>query len=78
MVFGVIGDFDAASGLSATELNVFFKSVTVSIGAVLSSWFMVAGIRAWMRGQADELETGFVLVRAVLLVVILGALLNWF
>jgi len=75
---GLVTDFDSASGLSATQLNGFFKSLTLAIGGAFSCWLMVAGIRSWMRGQADALETGFVITRAMLLVVALGAIVSWF
>ena len=75
---GVIDDFNAASGLNAVQLNRFFIAVMLATGAVFSCWLMVAGIRSWMRAQSDALETGFMLMRAMLLVVALGAMISWF
>jgi len=78
MVFGPVEDFNQASGYQMSETAVLVKAMIMGLVGVGVSWMMVCGVRNWMRQQSDSLSTFFVLARAAVLVVAVGAILTIF
>lgn len=64
--------FQVASGVSAEQLTLAITGVTLMIALLWASWLAISSLIAWQSGQQSLLELITSILRACVLLLILG------